>query len=181
MSKRKGLGALRGGIAAIIVLILCLFVTTAAIRYSVAAVRDNTFKTGSIKIDLNGGSPVISEHEFLFEPGMTVQKDFYIKNESTCDVYYRLYFEHVSGGLADVLRITVMDGEKQIYNGTAKSLNREAIPAADDYLKIGERRNLTVLFYYPKEAGNDTGDSSLSFVLSAEAVQMLINPGMIFG
>ncbi len=92
MSKRKGLGALRGGIAAIIVLILCLFVTTAAIRYSVAAVMDNTFKTGSIKIDLNGGSPVINEHEFLFEPGMTVQKDFYIKNESTCDVYYRLYF-----------------------------------------------------------------------------------------
>ena len=61
------------------------------------------------------------------------------------------------------------------------SLNREAIPATDDYLKIGERRNLTVLFYYPKEAGNDTGDSSLSFVLSAEAVQMLNNPGRIFG
>lgn len=181
MSKKKGQGALRGGIAAIIVLILCLFVTTAAIHYSVVAVRDNTFKTGSIKIDLNGGRPVISEHEFMFEPGMTVQKDFYIKNESTCDVYYRLYFEDVSGGLSDVLRITVMDGEKQIYDGTAKELTKEETPAADEHLKIGERRDLTVLFYYPKEAGNDTGDSSLSFVLSAEAVQMLNNPGRIFG
>ena len=81
---------LTGGIAAIIILCICLVVTTVALVYQVVSVENNVFHTGTVSINLNDGKPVINEHEFLFEPGMTVQKDFFIQNQSTWDVYYRL-------------------------------------------------------------------------------------------
>ena len=34
------------------------------------------FSTGEVAINLNDSKPVISEHEFIFEPGMTVKKGF---------------------------------------------------------------------------------------------------------
>lgn len=64
---------------------------------------------------------MIRPDEFLFEPGMTVKKDFFIENDSTGTVYYRLYFAGVSGDLADVLEVTVKDGNKTLYSGTPLS------------------------------------------------------------
>ena len=105
MTERKTRSRLTGGIIAVIVLAVCLVVTTVALAYSIASVRDNTFATGGIRINLNDGEPVIRPDEFLFEPGMTVKKDFFIENDSTGTVYYRLYFAGVSGDLADVLEV----------------------------------------------------------------------------
>ena len=95
------------GVMIAVVLLLSLCVTTYALFYATVKVEDNYFKTGIVSIDLNGGQPVITEDEYLFEPGMTVVKPFYIKNESTWSVYYKLYFENVEGGLADVLQIAI--------------------------------------------------------------------------
>ena len=103
MSETKTAKRLTGGIIAIIVLALCLVVTTFALVYASVSVENNLFHTGEVKINLNDGEPVIREHEFLFEPGMIVVKDFFIENDSTWDVYYRLYLDNVSGGLSDVL------------------------------------------------------------------------------
>ena len=72
--------------------------------------NNNLFHTGEVKINLNDGKPVIREHEFLFEPGMTVRKNFFIENDSTWDVYYRLDLDNISGGLAEVLTVTGKDG-----------------------------------------------------------------------
>ena len=102
MTERKTRSRLTGGIVAVIVLAVCLVVTTVALAYSMISVRDNTFATGGVRINLNDGEPVIRPDEFLFEPGMTVKKDFFIENDSTGTVYYRLYFAGVSGDLADV-------------------------------------------------------------------------------
>ena len=122
-------------------------------------------------INLNDGQAVITEKEFLFEPGMTVKKDFFIENRSTCEVYYKLYFDEVSGGLADVLEITIQKGDKILYRGTAASLNRTNVAAADDVLGVGERRELTILFHYPEGADNSGQNQTLTFELSAKAVQ----------
>ena len=103
MSETKTAKRLTGGIIAIIVLAVCLCITTFALVYASVSVENNLFHTGEVKINLNDGKPVIQEHEFIFEPGMTVKKDFFIKNDSTWDVYYRIYLDSVSGGLADVL------------------------------------------------------------------------------
>lgn len=180
MTETKTAKKLTGGIVAIIVLAVCLVITTFALVYASVSVENNLFHTGEVKINLNDGEPVIREQEFLFEPGMTVKKDFFIENESTWDVYYRLYLDHVSGGLADVLEITVKDGDKVLYSGTANELTKQNVVAADDTLKIGQKRNLTVYFHFPEEKGNETQNLDLTFTMCAEATQTKNNPNKLF-
>lgn len=168
------------GIITVIILAVCLCITTFALVWETLSVENNLFSTGQVKINLNDGKPVIEEHEFLLEPGMTVKKDFFLENESTCDVYYKLYFDNVNGGLADVLQITVKDGDKTLYQGTAAELNRTEVAVADDALKIKERRELTVYFYFPEEAGNSAQNLTLTFDMCADAVQTKNNPNKLF-
>lgn len=180
MAETKTAKRLTGGIIAIIVLVLCLALTTLALVYETVSVENNRFQTGIVRINLNDGNPVIREHEFLFEPGMTVEKDFFIENDSTGDVYYRIYLDQVSGGLADVLTVTVRDGDRVLYTGTARELSGEQVLAADDMLKVGERRNLTMVFHYPEEMGNETQNAELTFTVCAEATQTKNNPERLF-
>lgn len=176
---------LTGGIVAAILLAMCLAVTTYALVYYSVEVRDNYFKTGEVKLNLNDGKTIINENEYLFEPGMTVEKDFFLENESTEAVYYRLYFKDVKGGLATVLQVSVRDESgKLLYSGTpaALTLSPEAdnIAAANDQLKAGERRELTMSFYFPREAGNSAQNRNLEFNLCAQATQVRNNPDKTF-
>ena len=180
MSETKTAKRLTGGIIAIIVLDVCLCVTTFALVYASVSVENNLFHTGEVKINLNDGKPVIEEHEFIFEPGMTVAKDFFIENRSTWEVYFKLYFDEVSGGLADVLLVTVKDGEKVLLEGAAAELSGSAAKGADTPLLVNEKRQLTLYLHYPETAGNSTQAATLSFKLCAEAVQTKNNPGMLF-
>ena len=180
MSETKTAKRLTGGIIAIIALAVCLCITTFALVYASVSVENNLFHTGEVKINLNDGKPVIREHEFLFEPGMTVVKSFFVENDSTWDVYYRLYLDNVSGGLADVLTVTVKDGDKALCTGTAGQLTRENVTAAEDILPVGQRRNLTVTFHYPENGGNESENLDLLFTLCAEATQTKNNPNKLF-
>ena len=171
---------LAGSIIAVIVLAICLCITTATLLWVTVTVDNSLFTTGFVKINLNDGKPVIKEYEFLFEPGMTVKKDFFIENQSTCDVYYRLYFDNVEGGLADVLEITIKDGDKTLYHGTAAKLGRADVGAADDILSLKEKRVLTVYFHYPEEAGSSSQNLMLTYDMCADAVQAKNNPNRLF-
>lgn len=167
-------------IAVVIILLICLSVTSIALIYAVVSVDNHLFHTGKIKINLNDGEPVIREHEFLFEPGMTVEKEFFIQNQSTWDVYYRLYFDKVEGGLADYLEITILDGDRVLYKNSAVNMKRDYTVAADDILRINETRNLTIRFHFPEESGNAAQNLTLSFELCADAVQTKNNPNKLF-
>lgn len=167
-------------IIAIVILSLCLSMTTFALVYSTVTVENNLFHTGTVKLNLNDGKPVIEEHEFLFEPGMTVEKEFFIENQSTWDVYYRLYFDDIEGDLAQVLEVSVRDGSKVLFSGKMSQLTRDQVGAANDILKLNERRNLTVSFHFPEEAGNEAQRLYLSFTLCADAVQTKNNPNKLF-
>ncbi|MCI8471939.1 MAG: hypothetical protein HFE65_02400 [Clostridiales bacterium] len=171
---------LTASVTAVVVLAVCLCITTFALVWATVSVEGNLFHTGTVKINLNDGRPVVEEHEFLFEPGMTVKKDFFIENQSTWDVYYKLYFADVEGGLANVLEITVKDGDKVLYSGKAANLTKENVGAADDVLKLNERRNLTVYFHFPEGAGNNTQNLVLTFSMKADAVQTKNNPNRVF-
>lgn len=171
---------LKGSIVAVIVLAISLCITTYAIVWASVSVNENVFQTGKVQINLNGGEPVIKEREFLFEPGMTVQKEFFIENKSTCDVYYKLYFTNAEGGLADILEITIADGDKTLYRGTAAELNRTAVSAAVNSLGLNERRDLMISFHYPENADNSGQARTLTFNLCADAVQTKNNPQMLF-
>ena len=111
---------------------------------------------------------------------MTVEKNFFIENESTWAVFYKIYLDDISGGLADVLIVTIKDGEKILYSDTANELTKQNVIAVDDALKIGQRRDLTVIFRYPENQGNDTQNLDLTFTLCADAVQTKNNPNKLF-
>ena len=171
---------LTASIVAVVALAICFCITTFALIYASVTVENNIFSTGLVKINLNDGKPVIEEGEFLFEPGMTVKKDFFLENLSSDAVYYRLYFDDVEGGLADVLEITIAEGDKVLYTGNANDLSKENVSAADTPMEIGERKDLTVWFHFPETAGNSKMDLSLSFDICADAVQTRNNPDHLF-
>ncbi len=170
----------RISILMVVLLAIALCVTTYALFYATVSVTGNFFGTGYVSIDLNGGKPIIEAHEYLFEPGMTVEKPFYVQSDSSWAVYFKIYFDKVEGGLADVLEITVLDGDKVLYRGTAARLTRQTVSAADDVLHPGERKDLTIRFHMPKTTGNSAKNMSLAFDFCADAVQMKNNPNREF-
>lgn len=178
--KTKTAKKLTVSVTAIIILAVCLCITTFALVYSVVSVDNNLFETGVVKVNLNNGEPVIEEHEFLFEPGMTVKKDFFIENQSTWDVYYKLYFDNIEGGLADVLEVRIQDGETVLFAGTLSGLTKEKVGAVDDILRLNERRELQISFHFPETAENKVQGLYVSFDMSADAVQTKNNPNRLF-
>lgn len=178
MDKKK---RLIRSVVVLAVLCCCLAVTSFALAYQVAKLENNSFQTGGIGIDLNGGQPVITADEYLFEPGMTVEKPFYIKNNGTWAVYYKLYFSQVSGSLGDVLDVTILDEDDNILlTGKLSELTQETIPAMESTLDSGQRQDLTICFYFPKDSGNTMQGEGLTFELSAVGVQTKNNPGKEF-
>lgn len=178
--KKKNSKRMTVGIILLIVLSLLLCITTFALVYSLVSVDNHIFEAGYVKIDLNGGEPVIREEDFVLEPDMTVEKDFYIENQSSWSVYYKIYFDNLSGELADVLEVTILDGDKVLYQGIVSELTRDKVLAADDELAIGEKRVLTAKFHFPKSAGNDLQNRTLEFDLCADATQTKNNPERLF-
>ena len=180
MKKPKSAKKLSLGILTAILLSIGLSITTYALLYATVLVEENYFQTGTVSIDLNGGAPVLEESEFLFEPGMRVEKPFYIQNNSSFGVYYKLYFANTEGDLADVLQVTISEEEKVLFAGTIGELNQADTAAAEEVLQVGERKDLVLGLYHPKEKGNETQDKSLSFDLCAQAVQEKNNPNRDF-
>ena len=168
------------GIATTLIFAICFVLTTIALFFANTSVANNLFHTGKIAINLNDKKPVITADEFLFEPGMTVEKSFFIKNEGTWDAYYKLYFDNVSGGLANVLDVTIKDGATVVYDGTAAGFSKENVAVASSELRVGERRDMTVTFHFPESAGNQTQSRNLTFKLCADATQTKNNPNRAF-
>ncbi len=171
---------LTSGIITVIILSICLCITSFALIYASVSVENNIFATGKVKINLNNGKPIITENEFIFEPGMTVEKEFFIENLSSDSIYYKVYFMNVRGGLSDVLTVTVKDKDTVLFEGTAAEFTKAGVTSPDEPLEIGERKAFTVTFHYPEESGNDTQNLSLSFDLAADAVQTKNNPNKLF-
>lgn len=171
-----------GSAVVTVLLVLGLVVTTLAIGLSVAERPDNIFSTGKIKLNLNDSKPVITENEYLFEPGMTVDKPFFLKNEGA-DCWYRLYFDKVSGSLSSVLEVTVSDGETVLFTGKMSDLTQSSadwlgiLPAAG---KPGSYRNMTITFHFPEDAGNAAQGGTLQFDLCADGTQVRNNPNKEF-
>lgn len=168
------------------VLSLCLCVTTFAIALSTISLKNNVFQTGFVKIDLNGQKPIIDDRGLVFAPGMTEEKNFYIKNIGTCDVYYRLYLKNVDGSLSDILSITLKDGDTVLYDGKINALTKENPSEAgtlsyNETTGVGEIHTLIAIFHFPAGAAADLlQGQNLTFDLCADAVQTRNNPQKSF-
>lgn len=172
---------LKIGLVVLVILIALLAVVSFSLIYSIISVDSNIFSTGQVSINLNDGKPIIEEEGYDFSPGAeSYEKEFFIKNNSSCDVYYRIYFDNVEGGLADVLEVVIYNGEQVLYEGTAATLVRDKVLAADDELKIGEKRTLRITFSFPDHAGNVEGEPIVKFDLCVDAVQTKNNPDRLF-
>ena len=208
-SKMTTENKLRIGVGTIFLLTVCLAITTYALMRVTLDLRDNTFQTGQIGINLNDGQPIIDENNAMFrrfEPGVLAKADFFIENDvSTWSVYYRLYFSDIAGDLADVLEVTITDPDSQsgkgpkaaqffdderrrenvqgeiLYHGTLAELTRANVHTANDILEVGERRDLSMYFYFPVEEGNETMGKEVAFSVCADAVQTKNNEGKEFG
>lgn len=144
------------------------------------SVQENTFQTGTLKINLNDGYALLYAHEYTFEPGMTIERDFFIKNEGTIDAYYKLYFANVEGEIADDLEITIKDGSTILYTGALTSFTRESVAAVDKILAAGETHTLTAIFHMPEGTENTAQSKTISFDFFADATQVANNPNKQF-
>lgn len=159
-----------------LVLALCLCAVTYALTTASETAPNNSFQTGSVKINLNDGQPVIQAQKF--EPGMVVSREFFVENTGTADAFCEVSFADVQGGLADVLVVRIADGGSVLFEGSPAELAANATQSIQ--LAAGEKRFLTATFLYPKEAGSSSQGEELSFVMSARATQVKNNPNGLF-
>lgn len=168
-------------------LLLCigLCITSFAISYTMIRyeVENNYFQTGKIDIDLNGGAPIIPADKWLLEPGMTIEEDFTITNNGGWKVFYKLYFEEVSGKLGDVLEIKIYkkgSPEIVLLSGKISELiDADRLNIASEIEK-GETQTLTARFHFPEDAGDEYKGETLEFDMSAIAVQTKNNKNKEF-
>lgn len=162
-----------------VLLTLGLIVTTLAIGLSVAERPDNIFSTGTIKLNLNDGHAVISESEYLFEPGMTVNKTFFLQNEGM-ECWYKLYFNNVTGSLAPIMDITLRDeGGRLLYSGKMTDLTQTTAPILGKLPAsgaAGSRIDMTISFHMAEDVGNAAQGGTLQFDLCADGTQVRNNP-----
>ena len=167
---------IRINIATIIVLAICLCITTFALVAS-TVVKDNIFKTGKIDIELTGEDGTdnnkIIEGGYLFEPGMTVVKPAYVTNKGTWAVYCKLYFKEIKGDLADILDVTIKDknADKVLYTGKLSGFNKGKNVVDTSPIPVGTKKEYTVIFRYPEAEGNAGQGKTLEFTMDATAVQ----------
>ena len=173
---------LTGSVIAIIILTVCLAITSSALTSITFMVSDNSFSTGVIDIDISGSGVdkrIINGEAIA--PGMTITKTFTITNNSTDDVYYKLYFENISGGLKDLIEVTIKDGttalpgyEKRILS-TLTEKNVQAvnvpIPKSNAADADAHQKTLTISFYLPSDVEKGAYTLDLSFDFSVRAVQ----------
>jgi len=165
----------------ITLLLLCmgLCITSFALSYTVIKIENNFFKTGEIKINLNDGKAIINENDHLFEPGMTVEKEFFIKNNGGEPIYYKLNFTGVSGELSKAIVVKILDANRlELVSGKVYEFetDKELIGSLSGH----EKQNLIAQFHFPEHEGNEYKGESLQFKMSAIAVQTKNNPNKEF-
>lgn len=185
-------------IVIIIVLSILLLFNSTVLAFSTLPIENNIFKTGIIDIRLGGVKDnleeyiydnehkLISDNEYLFEPGITVEKKFFIENcagDKGWDVYYKIYFDNVKGKLADELIISLKDLDGNIYfEGKPIEFVEDNVLSFDRPLSAqGINKHYYIIsFYYPKECGNVKQGEILEFDFCAKAVQTKNNTNREF-
>lgn len=166
-------------IGIIIFLVLGLFLSTLELAY-LGFFPSRSQRQGQIPLNLNDGEPIIQDSDLLLQAGMTVERDFFLENNSTNNVYYRLYFDDISGELSSLLIVTIKDGDTTLYDGAAAQLTKSNKKIANDILHANQRKDLTIRFYLPENGGNQEQSHALQFSIYAEAIHYGSNLSLLF-
>ncbi len=172
--QRKRHSGISGGIIMVIILALGLSTTSMALVYHEVEIKNNQFVTGKVSVCINDDQPIFDDDMF-FVPGMMVEREFTLRNDSTCDVHYRLYFTNVEGELAKTLQVEVWSGETELFSGTLAEMNGIKSEGADGTLAKGEERIMTIVFSVPVDCENTLQNCAVDFDLNADVVQTVNN------
>ena len=163
-----------------VVLSLVLCAAVAAAILSMVERRDNYFQTARVSIDLNGGESVFDGSDMNVEPGMRLARDFTITNNSTVDVWYRLYLDNISGKLTEAMDLSIYDGDELLFKSAMSEMTVDRAFVAEAALGVNETVTLTAIITMRPTSGNVFMNEALSFELRADAVQVRNNPDKLF-
>lgn len=168
-------------IVTVVLLSLGLAITSFALASSIAQVRNNRFAMSmGVELAINDGQPVVDVTDMVYEPGGTYVSEFSIANLGTFDVWYRVYFTDVNGALKDYITVTIKEADGTVLcKGTMSELSSDKVAVSS--LAAGEKKTLTIEFYFSSEAGNAAQGQSVSFNITANATQKQNNPNKDFG
>lgn len=145
-----------------IIIILTLYLGLLIFFTAYASTKDAVHR-----INLNDGEPVIEELSATFMPGDTIKRKFFIENEGSTKLDYRLYFDGVEGSLKDILEFTIKSGEDTLMTGKMKDYIKRKNLRKTGTLEPKERDYLTIEFHFPKDADSSYETSSIEFDLKA--------------
>ena len=168
-------------IVTVVLLSLGLAITSFALASSIAQVRNNRFAMSmGVELTINDGKPVVDVTDIVYEPGGTYVSEFPIANLGTFDVWYRVFFTDVNGALKDYITVTIKEADGTVLcKGTMSELSSDKVAVSS--LAAGEKKTLTIEFYFSSEAGNAAQGQSVSFNITANATQKQNNPNKDFG
>ena len=168
-------------IVTVVLLSLGLAITSFALASCIAQVRNNRFAMSmGVELAINDGQPVVDVTDMVYEPGGTYVSEFSIANLGTFDVWYRVYFTDVNGALKDYITVTIKEADGTVLcKGTMSELSSDKVAVSS--LAAGEKKTLTIEFYFSSEAGNAAQGQSVSFNITANATQKQNNPNKDFG
>ena len=122
------------------------------------------------------------ETNILFEPGVTLEREFFVENNSSIPVYYRFYFDDKDGELSKSINVKIKDKKTNniVYDDVMSNLVRSKVKAVDNLLEIDEKREFIIYFNYLSNSDNSGQDKVLDFEFKAEATQAKNNPDKLF-
>ena len=136
-----------------------------------ASVRGNTFDTGTVSLDLNGGSPAFSDRSALLEPGRAVTEELAVANTGSAAVRYRIYLGNLQGSAVDYAEFTVLLGDAVLFSGNAEQFAQRGSCTSPTVLAPGQTETLVVSVHLQEGAGNVSQGDGIEFDLCADAVQ----------
>lgn len=182
--KSKAAKKISASIVLIVLLSICLTVTSAALALSIVSLEENTFITGVVDINLNDEKPIFDLSGV--EPGMTLESPFWLRNDSTTSVFYKIYCTDISGELAEAMDVKLYTvelnadgseaGRTLIFQGKLSRLVKDNAPMSTAVLSIGGTQHFVMQLHFPEDCGNELQNTGLSFNLEAMAVQAKNNP-----
>lgn len=136
-----------------------------------ASVRGNTFDTGTVSLDLNGGSPAFSDRSALLEPGRAVTEELAVANTGSAAVRYCIYLGNLQGSAVDDVEFAVLLGDAVLFSGTAEQFAQRGSCTSPTVLAPGQTETLVVSVHLREGAGNVRQGDGIEFDLCADAVQ----------
>lgn len=166
--------------AAVVIALLGIVVSSAVFSVNVVSEKDVRLSQGSFNIVLNDGKPVLGE-DILFEPGMTIRKDFTLENKGTTNSFYKIYFSELPMEVAELIHVSILDGTQTLSSATLYEMTKENAIIMNDNLLAGEKEVFTLCLELGEEIENV--EQGMEYVLDmfVAAAQRDNNPEAEFG